>query len=342
MTRLIRKFEWGTLKGGFAAVDGAFRETHPWRSRDGVMFVSSHGAIVTSDHRLEYDKPLRFLAPMERADRREAGLMREDLIAASGAQFAMADLGHDRYSPFEKHTGLFRAFAAMRSEADVVVFANRFGPLGADLSTAIVDVVPEVSWMRSTDLYWAEPIDQWLIEASDMARVVSLWDMVRTGGRGVFRARLTRGSARLRIKAGSAELKHLNKDWLLAKKADDPDYFQEVAETDQKDWPQILLQQWVNRGAGGRTDMGLGLPAGKDLSSTLMPRGLIGALWQQAGLAIDGHVEFLKCLECSDWFGISAAEARPEKRYCSNACRMRAHRKRKKERKTSEEASGKN
>ena len=142
MARLIRDFTWGTLEDGFAVVDGVFRETHPWRSRDGATFVSSHGAIVTSDHRLEYDKPLRFLAPMDRADRREAGLMREDLIAASGAQFAMADLGHDRYTPFEEHTGLFRAFAALRSEADVIAFANRFGPLGADLSTAPALVLP--------------------------------------------------------------------------------------------------------------------------------------------------------------------------------------------------------
>lgn len=332
MECLIRDFAWGTLEGGFAAVDGTFRETHPWRSRDGVTFVSSHGAIVTSDHRLPYDKPFRFLAPAERADRKEAGLLREDLIAASEAQFAMADLRHDRYSPFDSQTGLFRAFAALRSEADVIAFANRFGPLGADLSTAIVDAVPEESGKFGLELYWAEPIAQWLVEASDMARVVSLWDLIQAGDGSAFQARLTRSAARLRIKTSSSGDRHIAKDWLLAKKAENPGLFRRISEKGEKDWPRLLLEQWVNRGSGGRTDFGLGL-SDKGFGAAQTPRGLIGALWQQATLAIDGHVDFLQCRECSDWFGISAEHARPEKLFCSNACRMRAYRKRKKDRK---------
>lgn len=329
MARLIRKFEWGTLKGGFVADDGVFREIHPWRSRDGATFVSSHGATVTSDNRLPYDKPLRFLVPTEPADRKVAGLMKEDLIAASEPQFAMTDLEHGRYSPFDKQTGLFRAFAALRSEADIVAFANRFGPLGTDLSTAIVDVVPEMSELMGIELYWAEPIDQWLAEAADMARAISLWELIQSGNSSVFVTKLTKGTARLKIKTGSPECKHIEKDWVLAKKADNPERFQEIAETDEKDWALLLLAQWINRGAQGRTDLWLGLSGG-GLGSVLMPKGLIGALWQQARQSIDGNVDFLKCLECSDWFGISAEEARPEKLYCSDACRMRAYRKRKK------------
>ena len=331
MARLIRSFEWGTVEGGFAVVDGVFREIHPWRSRDGVTFVSSHGAVVTSDHRLPYDTPLRFLAPMERADRKEAGLLKEDLIVASETLFAMVDLEHGHYAPFDKQTGLFRTFATLRSEAEIIAFANRFGPLGADLSTAIVHVEAEEPLKMGTFLYWAEPIEHWLAEAADMASVVSLWDLIQAGDRAVFTAQLTRETARLRIKTGAPDGKHLEQNWVLAKKADNPDRFQEVANTGEQDWPLLLLAQWINRGTQGRTDLGLGLSAEKGLSSTLMPKGLIGALWQQASLSIDGHVDFLKCRECSDWFGISAEEARPDKRFCSNACRMRAYRKRKKD-----------
>ena len=334
MARLIRDFEWGTLEDGFAVVDGAFRETHPWRSRDGATFVSSRGAIVTSDHRLPYDKPFRFLAPMQRADRRDAGLLREDLIAASEAQFAMADLRHDRYAPFDSQTGLFHAFAAVKSEADAIAFANRFGPLGADLSIAIVDVVPEEPWKMRTDLYWAEPIEKWLAEARDMARAISLWELIQSGSPGVFTAKLTRSAARLKIKTGSPLHKHIAKDWVLAKKTENPERFRQITESDEKDWPRVLLEQWVNRGTGGRTDFGLGL-SDKSLGAAQTPRGLIGALWQQATLAIDGHVDFLQCRQCRDWFGISAEHARPEKLFCSNACRMRAYRKRKKDRKAS-------
>ncbi|MCH8863577.1 MAG: hypothetical protein IID51_13890 [Proteobacteria bacterium] len=249
-------------------------------------------------------------------------------------RIAMADLRHDRYAPFDSQTGLFHAFGALRSEADVIAFANRFGPLGADLSTAIVNVVREEPWKTSIEPYWAEPIDLWLAEACAMARVVSLWELIQARDRSVFQVRLTRSAARLRIKTGLTGDRHIAKDWILAKKAEKPDLFRRISEKDEKDWPRLLLEQWVNRGTGGRTDFGLGLSE-KSLAAAQTPRGLIGALWQQATLAIDGHVDFLQCRQCRDWFGISAEHARPEKLFCSNACRMRAYRKRKKGRKES-------
>lgn len=339
MSSLIRNFEWGTLEGGFAAVDGAFRETHPRYSRGGATFVSSHGAIVTSDYSLPYDAPLRLLAPAQLADRMEARHLPADMALASQAQFAMADLEHERYEPFAEQSGLFRTFAGLRSEADIVAFANRFGPLGADLSVAIVDDVPEGEpWMKGVALYWAEPIEQWLAEAQEMARAISLWELIRAENKSAFLAKLTRSSARLRIKTQRSDTNHIAKDWVLVKKAENPAMFQAVSEADEKAWPQLLLKQWVDRGARGRTDFGV---SGNDLKATFTPNGLIGALWLQMSLAIDGHVDFLQCRECSDWFGISAEEARPEKRYCSNACRMRAYRKRKKDRKVSREAKNK-
>jgi hypothetical protein len=49
----------------------------------------------------------------------------------------------------------------------------------------------------------------------------------------------------------------------------------------------------------------------------------------QLGLAIADVPAHRKCGSCSNWFPIFPAPGRPEKLYCSDACRMRAYRKRK-------------
>jgi len=53
------------------------------------------------------------------------------------------------------------------------------------------------------------------------------------------------------------------------------------------------------------------------------------ALWAQLILAIDGNVNLRACFQCRKWFTLEAGRGRSDKEYCSNACRMRAYRKRK-------------
>ena len=54
VAQLMTNFEWGTLKNGFATVDGVFLPIHPRRSRGEASFVSSHGSIVGNDYRLPF------------------------------------------------------------------------------------------------------------------------------------------------------------------------------------------------------------------------------------------------------------------------------------------------
>lgn len=326
MTRLRQDFTWGTLAGGFAVGDGVFRHNHPRYSRGGVTYVSSHKAIITADDRLPFDTPLRVLVPARTGDRRLENLTGEGLTAVNAPQFALGHLAAGHYAPFETHTGLFRQFAALGTEADVVDFANRYGPLGADLSLVVVDVAPDDPEKKGAVFYWAEPIGQWLAEAQQMANVIGLWDLIRDGA-DAFTGSHTAEAARLKIKAVTPEHKHLAQNWVLATARDNPAGYLLHSQTDRRAWPQLLLQQWIERGMRGRMNFGV---SGPDLKATLTPNGLIGALWLQASLAIDGQVDFQQCRECSEWFGISAEHGRPEKLFCSDACRMRAYRKRKK------------
>jgi hypothetical protein len=61
----------------------------------------------------------------------------------------------------------------------------------------------------------------------------------------------------------------------------------------------------------------------------IRPHSLREAVWVQFLLAIDGNVNLAACVQCRKWFTIEAGRGRSDKEYCSNACRMRAYRKRK-------------
>lgn len=64
----------------------------------------------------------------------------------------------------------------------------------------------------------------------------------------------------------------------------------------------------------------------------IRPTSLFEGLWCQFVLAVDGNVNLRTCTECKKWFTVKAGKGRSDKEYCSDACRMRAYRKRKNKR----------
>jgi hypothetical protein len=70
-------------------------------------------------------------------------------------------------------------------------------------------------------------------------------------------------------------------------------------------------------------------PASASARLCIRPETLRDALWTQLLLAIDGNVNLAACVQCRKWFTLETGRGRSDKEYCSNACRMRAYRKRK-------------
>jgi hypothetical protein len=100
------------------------------------------------------------------------------------------------------------------------------------------------------------------------------------------------------------------------------------------DFSRIIRE--VQKFPFGDIDMGalIALSLKKDPSSALpklciRPMDLLQALWAQLVLAIDGNVNLRPCAQCRKWFTLEAGKGRSDKEYCSNACRMRAYRRRK-------------
>jgi hypothetical protein len=65
--------------------------------------------------------------------------------------------------------------------------------------------------------------------------------------------------------------------------------------------------------------------------SVVAPRDLLSALWLQLADAVESQSEFRRCEQCGKWFPLPRRGG-PQKEYCSEACRIKAAKKRRKER----------
>lgn len=61
----------------------------------------------------------------------------------------------------------------------------------------------------------------------------------------------------------------------------------------------------------------------------LQPGSLRSAMCLQLALDLEEAVNFRRCEECAKFIVIAVGKSRPDRKYCSNACQQRAHRKRK-------------
>jgi hypothetical protein len=65
------------------------------------------------------------------------------------------------------------------------------------------------------------------------------------------------------------------------------------------------------------------------ISSEIFASNLAHAIQVQWGISLAANVMHRQCETCSVWFAVHPSSGRPEKKFCSDACRMRAYRRRK-------------
>ena len=95
---------------------------------------------------------------------------------------------------------------------------------------------------------------------------------------------------------------------------------------------RFYLQRAVSLHMSGRIDATLMWDA-KDKRGRLhlIPSCLLGALWLQFAMAINGDREYRQCEQCKAWFELSPETARTNRVYCSARCRQKDYRERKAE-----------
>lgn len=108
-----------------------------------------------------------------------------------------------------------------------------------------------------------------------------------------------------------------------------PELYQHDDSRNLVEYARVMLSALVNAHLTGRIEtMLLVDPKTKRPVLFTMPNSLIGALWLQLAQSIDGHKHFRQCENCRSWFELAPDKARADKEYCSQACRSRAYRRR--------------
>ena len=59
------------------------------------------------------------------------------------------------------------------------------------------------------------------------------------------------------------------------------------------------------------------------------PEDLLATMWLELALAVEGSSNYRPCDVCPTWFEVAPGSGREDKKFCSDACKMRAYRKRK-------------
>lgn len=274
------------------------------------------------------------------------------------------------YRPFVDAPALFREFAALPLHpASIAAFTNQWGDLGGNewLMFCAVDQVGERA--RAEGYFAGEPLVFWFDAISEMKLAVDIWTAVLGGREDQLADHVVWDSSegvRWRLgPSGSAEL-----DWASLEDRTESEaelialYEQHLAEpslatgadvslghldiASERHHPEridvlrearsafmaarFLVQDLVNAALIGCVDPVLHFAEIEAAQGIRMkPTGLLAAMWLQFALAIDGNIDFRQCTVCRSWFEIAPGRGRPEKSYCSDACRMRAYRKRKAE-----------
>jgi hypothetical protein len=191
---------------------------------------------------------------------------------------------------FEKSPTAYLEFAQKPPTEDGIKdLADRYGPLLPDPLVAPPPPPDGFEKIPPSIQFYGRRIDEWEVFIGKMHRTVKLWDM--SIKEGDF-GRIIRAVEGYVLPAPGSPIS-------LFLKAD--------------------RVRWI-RGQG---------PLSASARLCIRPATLRNAIWTQLLLAIDGNVNLATCVQCRKWFTIESGRGRSDKEYCSNACRMRAYRKRK-------------
>jgi hypothetical protein len=260
------------------------------------------------------------------------------------------------YKPLREHTGLFREFAATEPTRDgIVAFANRYGRLGAP---ARIDILPpELDQDSEAAARWSmdlgepvagfpvrsgEPFGVWCYEILAMHRAVELWEMLRRKDDEGLAKRISW----YRVPGEKVVVfydDHLGDPpdfseglftperdhHIIASEQNSPEILEEFSPGDRYDPAWVYLERAIKeRLTVGASPRPMRERNPDRLSLRISPNSLLGAMWLQFALAVEGNKEHRQCEACKTWFEVSAQAARTSKRYCRAACRVRAHRER--------------
>jgi hypothetical protein len=238
------------------------------------------------------------------------------------------------YFPLREKTGLFRTFAALTLiDENILEFANGHGPLGPMIAKTVIP--PGSKRGELNPFHYAEPLAAWREQISLMKWLVRVWDALRNDDHAFLRRFIEwkQGSAIAHFDA-SLDCPVAHGCEVIVGPDTDPRIRRKLKAGDLTDPACLYLQRSINKQLTQFPSQIRLLWDNSDSALFIEPTGLVGALWLQLALGIDGNRQYQVCGQCRQWFetgggqkrAIGADHHRADADFCSDACRQKAYR----------------
>jgi hypothetical protein len=237
------------------------------------------------------------------------------------------------YAPFLDEPALFKKFSELDPTKEAIErFATNYGDLGAELGEAIKRPVPG----KPNTYQQVTAISQrtWKREITTLQHGVRLWEAIKSSDiqflKSFFKwqrseenlatVRYEGPTMRTSLSASSLGLDSETRARLVVGDLIFPAHLVLSELIDQNVARFRIPSKLVWSYTGGKMVA----------SSRFVPKSLAAALWIQFQKAVVAVPDFTQCEVCREWMEVSG-DKRVDARFCSNACRFRAYRRRQKD-----------
>jgi len=218
------------------------------------------------------------------------------------------------------HGGLFRTFAATEPTTEgILAFVKKHGPLGIQKISAYFN--KENALRQTYEDDWeklgavGENIDNWIREIRWMRNVLNLYDHIEEMAPEYIRWEGYR-EVWLDLPGGSK---------LIASGEKNPELLLELRPGDAIGPATTWILYCINYQIKDSVPQ-MSIINGC-LQTYISPSSLLAALWLQFSIAIAEEKKYQACKHCGTYFEIGTGRGQRTKKFCSESCRVMAHRK---------------
>ena len=217
---------------------------------------------------------------------------------------------------------------------NVDVFALQKQPLVERTGVSRPAGSPISACAGRTRLSWVhagEPLSFWRHEIVALREAWLLWTACQKGDTSFLASRVDLAGSEW-VDEGVAQVVYLDPSWGQVSTMTEVGSPTDFHYLDLVEPALHVVRTLVNLHLGSEMEVEFALDEETQRFETVMaPRDLLGVIWLQLADAIEHRHQYRQCDECGKWFR-AVSQGGSRRNYCSDACRVRAYRKRKKER----------
>ncbi len=281
----------------------------------GVRHVSTGGYEITTPKKIVSATTGDIYKNIEQQKIDSGEIQPEPSLVATGQC-----LNFRTYDPF-KEKSLFRIFAALQPEdTEILNFANEFGLLGEGFSTKR-GLGPNI-----------EPLSLWKSHIDKIKFAVKLWDSIQQKDEDWLSERviwICNKNQPITIEEVYFQGRS-HKETIASRRHNEtaPKWFR-YGETDKP--ARIYLQRRINQELYNRVTNELLFKLDWSRQRNFItPKNLIGFMWLQLALTVEGNLRYKKCVVCSKPFRVEPSERGIPRRFCTDACKSKDYRNKRK------------